>query len=265
MSDTTKRKVKRTINVVLDIFLVLFLLFAAFILIFALSQRSGKVSQIFGYTVRSVQSESMERYDANGDLVEGAFRKGDLIICEMTEEGPYDVGDVVMFEMPIVLYPDGSYRECNGTEEYDAEILVTHRIERIEMSGENHRYRTQGLSNPAPDINVKWDQEIIAVYTGIRIPYVGSVMDFLQTKGGFFLCIILPMLAFVLFQAYRVVNNVILYNREKALQEATEAAEVARTAELTEDEKRRIAEEYLRSLNQGAPSTDGSQPKGTEE
>ena len=265
MSDTTKKKVKRTLNIVVDVLLVLFLLFAAFILIFALSQRSGKVSQLFGYTVRSVQSDSMERYDANGDLVEGAFCKGDLIICEIAEGGPYDVGDVVMFNMPINLYPDGSYHECDVTGEYDTKIFVTHKIVGIEMLGENYRYRTQGLRNPAVDLNLKWDHDIQAVYTGTRIPFLGSVMDFLQTKGGFFLCIILPMLAFVLFQAYRVVNNVILYNREKALKEATEAAEVARTADLTEDEKRRIAEEYLRSLNQGAPSTDRSQPKGTEE
>ena len=74
MSDT-KKKVKRALNIILDVFLVLFLLISAFILIFALSQRSGKVSQIFGYTVRSVQSDSMERFDANGDLVEGGSVK----------------------------------------------------------------------------------------------------------------------------------------------------------------------------------------------
>ena len=266
MSDTTNKKVKRALNIVLDVFLVLFLLFAAFVMICALSQRSGKVSQLFGYTVRSVQSDSMERRDANGDLVEGAFCRGDLIVCEIADGGPYDVGDVVMFSMPINLYPDGSYRECNvETEEATTEIYVTHQIVGIEMVGENYRYRTQGLGNPAADVNLKRGAQIVAVYNGTRIAGLGSVVDFLQTQSGFFICIILPMLAFVLFQAYRVVNNVILYNREKALKEATEAAEVARTADLTEDEKRRIAEEYLRSLNQGAPSTDGSQPKGTEE
>lgn len=265
MSDTTKKKASRTLNIIIDVFLVLFLLFSAFILIFALSQRAGKVSQIFGYTVRSVQSDSMERYDSNGDLVEGAFCKGDLIICEIAEGGPYNIGDVVMFAMPIDIYDDGSYRECNLMDGYDTKLLVTHRISGIETINGNVQYRTQGLGNPIPDINLKWDEDILAVYTGTRIPYLGSVMDFLQTRGGFFLCIILPMLAFVLFQAYRVVNNVILYNREKALKEATEAAEVARTSELTEEQKRRIAEEYLKSLSQGANSTDGSQPKGTEE
>jgi signal peptidase len=84
----------------------------------------------------------------------------------------------------------------------------------------------------------------------------------MQTQGGFFLCIILPMLAFVLFQAYRVVNNVILYNREKAI---VEASENATAAELTEEQKRRIAEEYLRSLSQSTTSSEGSQPQGTEE
>lgn len=262
MSVTKKKKVKRTLNVIVDVFLVLFLLFAAFTLIFALSQRSGKVSQIFGYTVRSVQSDSMARYDESGDLVEGAFCRGDIIICKMAEGGPYDVGDVVMFSMPVNLYPDGSYHECSENEEAATQIFVTHRIVGIEMVGENYRYRTQGLSNPAADLNLKRDSQILAVYANIRIPLVGNVMDFLQTQGGFFLCIILPLLAFVLFQAYRVVNNVILYNREKAI---LEASENATAAELTEEQKRRIAEEYLRSLSQSTTSSEGSQPQGTEE
>ncbi len=265
MSDTTKKRLRQVSNIIVDILIVLFLLLSAFILIFALSQKAGKVSQIFGYTVRSVQSDSMERYDAQGNLVEGAFCKGDIIICEIADGGPYNVGDVVMFSMPIKYYPDGSYRECGPTEECETTIFVTHRIVGIEMAGTIPQYRTQGLRNPVADENLKLNQSIEAVYTGIRIAHVGNVIDFLQTKGGFFLCIILPLLAFVLFQAYRVVNNVILYNREKALQEATEAAEAVRTAELTEEEKRRIAEEYFKSLSQGATSTDGSQPKGTEE
>ena len=49
-------------------------------------------------------------------------------------------------------------------------------------------------------------------------------------------------LILVLFQGYRVVSNVIAYNREKAIAEATAAAE----ADLTEEKKRQIAEEYLR-------------------
>lgn len=266
MSETTNNKVKRVLNIALDVVLVLFLLFAAFVLIVALSQKAGKVSQLFGYSVRSVQSESMERYDADGNLVEGAFSKGDVIILEMADGGPYDVGDVVMFSMPINLYPDGSYREADmSSEEATDEIFVTHRIVGIELLGENYRYRTQGLGNPVPDVNLKRDDQILAVYNGTRIAGLGSVVDFLQTKGGFFLCIILPMLAFVLFQAYRVVNNVILYNREKAFQEASEAAEAAVTAELSEEQKRRIAEEYLKSLGAGANSADSSQPNGTEE
>jgi signal peptidase len=204
----------------------------------------------------------MERYDEKGDLVEGGFCKGDIIICEIPDGGHFDVGDSVMFSMPVNLYPDGSHRECDRLDEHNTEIIVTHRIVGIEMLGETYRYRTQGLRNPMADINLKWDEDILAVYTGIRIPHLGSVMDFMQTQGGFFLCIILPMLAFVLFQAYRVVNNVILYNREKAI---VEASENATAAELTEEQKRRIAEEYLRSLSQSTTSSEGSQPQGTEE
>ena len=74
------KKFKSVMNVLLDVVIVLFLVCAAVILFVSLSQKvekPGSVSQLFGYTFRSVQSESMEAYDENGNPAEGAFFKGD--------------------------------------------------------------------------------------------------------------------------------------------------------------------------------------------
>lgn len=261
MSETKKTGRTRILGIVLDVVLVLFLLFSAIILIFALSQKAGKVSQIFGYTLRSVQSDSMRRYDDNGDLLSDAFCKGDLIICEVTDSRTYNVGDVVMFSMPVVLYPDGSHRECRSNEIYDQEITVTHRIVDVVVENGFERYLTQGDANAVADLNLKSANEILAVYTGVRIGGVGAVMDFLQTKGGFFLCIMLPMMLFVVFQAWRVVRNLIIYNKEKALVEATEAVA---SGELTEEQKRIIAEEYLNKLSQRTHSEQRKESEKTE-
>jgi hypothetical protein len=238
----TKKRMKKTLSIIGDVVLVMFIVFVIVLTATALSIRSGNVAHVFGYTIRSIQSDSMALLE-NGELVENGFFKGDIVICEMMDENSeYQVGDAVLFKMPIMRRSDGSYRECGPTEVSDEEIFVIHGVSRVEESYGVKRYYTQGLTNPTEDANVKYSNEIIAKYNGVRFAGLGHVVDFLQTQFGFFLCIILPCLILVLFQGYRVVSNVIAYNREKAIAEATAAAE----ADLTEERKRQIAEEYLR-------------------
>jgi hypothetical protein len=238
----TKKRMKKTLSIIGDVVLVMFIVFVIVLTATALSIRSGNVAHVFGYTIRSIQSDSMALLE-NGELVENGFFKGDIVICEMMDENSeYQVGDAVLFKMPIMRRSDGSYRECGPTEVSDEEIFVIHGVSRVEESYGVKRYYTQGLTNPTEDANVKYSDEIIAKYNGVRFAGLGHVVDFLQTQFGFFLCIILPCLILVLFQGYRVVSNVIAYNREKAIAEATAAAE----ADLTEERKRQIAEEYLR-------------------
>jgi signal peptidase I len=238
----TKKRMKKTLSIIGDVLLVMFIIFVIVLTATALSIRSGNVAHVFGYTIRSIQSDSMALLE-DGELVENGFFKGDIVICEMMDENSeYQVGDAVLFKMPIMRRSDGSYRECGPTEVSDEEIFVIHGVSRVEESYGVKRYYTQGLTNPTEDANVKYSDEIIAKYNGVRFAGLGHVVDFLQTQFGFFLCIILPCLILVLFQGYRVVSNVIAYNREKAIAEATAAAE----ADLTEERKRQIAEEYLR-------------------
>jgi signal peptidase len=233
---------KKTLGIIGDVLLVMFIIFVIVLTATALSIRSGNVAHVFGYTIRSIQSDSMALYE-DGELVENGFCEGDIVICEMMDENSeYQVGDAVLFKMPILRRSDGSYRECGPTEVSDEEIFVIHGISRVEESYGVKRYYTQGLTNPTEDANVKYSNEIIAKYNGVRVFGLGHVVDVLQTQLGFFLCIILPCLILVLFQGYRVVSNIIAYNREKAIAEATAAAE----AELSEEKKRQIAEEYLR-------------------
>ena len=62
------------------------------------------------------------------------------------------------------------------------------------------------------------------------------------------------MIIFFLYEAVRVVFNVIAYNKEKALEEAKSAVA---SSELTEEQKKRAIEEYLASLNENKDNTDG--------
>ena len=87
----------------------------------------------------------------------------------------------------------------------------------------------------------------MAVYTGTKIGGLGYVLSFLRTQLGFFLCVLLPMIIFFIYEAIRVVLNVIAYNKEKALEEAKN---VIANSELTEEQKKKAIEEYLASLEE---------------
>lgn len=257
-----KNKVLKILNIALDIFMVLFLIFSAFILVVSLSQKTeepgGKVSRIFGTTIRSVQSESMEAYNEDGSKADGAFFKGDIIFCKITDKNTtYKVGDTVMFWMPVDK--EGNQTEQDYLYSY-TKVLVTHKIVRIEEAEDGTiRYFTQGLNqktNAQEDLRYKTSDEFVAKYNGKRIGGVGKAIDFVQSGTGFFLCIILPILIFVIIQTIRVIRNVIAYKAQKA------AVAVA-SGELSEEQKRLIAEEYLKQQKAAEDDTASSTVEST--
>ncbi len=254
-----KEKIKNVFNILLDIFIVLFLIFTVFVLIISLTQKTGNVSHIFGYTIKSVQTESMEKYNEDGTPADGAFFVGDLIVMKLSDRDSYEVGETVMFSMPVIMNDDGTFVESDHPNVGEEVILVTHNIvEVVENQGVTY-YRTKGLNNPIADKNLKTANEIIAVYNGVKLPGVGKAIDFVQSPLGFLVCIILPILIFVIIQAIRVIKNFIAYKAQKLATEGTPS-----TGELTEEEKRRIAEEYMKQLasNNAQPSTGEAPAEG---
>lgn len=270
-----KKKLKSFLNILLDVFIILFMVFSVFVLVVSLSQKTeepgGRVSSIFGYSLRNIVSESMEPYNMDGTEYEdeNAFYKGDLLICKLTDEDPnYEIDDVILFWMPV--FSDGT--QCEEWAGYDNVVLTAHEIVRIETDAEgNPLYYTQGLNmktNYDEDKLPKTAEEIVAVYNGTKLSGFGNITMFVQggfkglktgmqeTDGwGFFLCIFLPIAIFVIIQTIRVIRNFITYKAQKA------TVAVA-SGELTEEQKRLIAEEYLKqqnaSKNNATPSTDAA-------
>ena len=216
------KAVKKIINIFIDIVVVVILLFSMLILIMSLTSRSSGVPNLFGVAPITVASDSME----------DTLMVNDLIFCEVRTDYVYDdyaVGDIVTFNQEI----EGETR------------LNTHRIvEVVEDKGITY-YKTQGDNkdtNPVPDEEMKTATDIVAKYTGNKIGGVGAFFSFIRTQLGFFLVILLPMILFFVYEAVRVIMNIIAYNKEKAAEEA--AAAVA-NSELTEEQKQRAIEEYL--------------------
>lgn len=220
----------KVLNIVIDVIVILILAVSVLIVTLSLTSKSLGVPNILGVAPMSVESYSME----------ATINKGDLIFCKVTNDAEieYKVGDIVTFPIDI-----------QGVRTFN-----THRIvEVIEDDGITY-YRTQGdnkETNPIPDEELQTSAKIVAVYTGTKIPAIGNFFSFIRTQFGFFLCILLPMIIFFVYELVRVIMNIVAYSKEKALAEAKKAV---MSAELTEEQKQRAIAEYLASIEQNPDS-----------
>ena len=221
-----KKVVKRIINIIIDIIVNLILAVSVLIVTLSLTSKSSGVPNVFGVAPLSVLSSSME----------DTINTGDMILCEVTNDPSYEYekGDIVTF--PITV---------NGES-----VLNTHRIVEVVKDDNITYYRTQGdnrKTNPEPDKDLQTSSTIVAKYTGTKIGGVGNFLSFIRTQLGFFLCVLLPMIIFFVYEAVRVVLNLLAYNKEKTLEQAQLAVD---SAELTEEQKKRAIEEYLASVGE---------------
>lgn len=221
-----KKTIKKILNIIVDVIVILIMIVSILTVVLSLTSKSSGVPNILGVAPLSVQSNSME----------DTFFEGDLLLSQVTNDPgeTYEVGDIVTF--PI---------EINGES-----VLNTHRIVEVIEDENITYYKTQGDNkdtNPVPDEDLQSASTIVAKYTGTKISGVGNVLTFIRTQLGFFLCVLLPMIIFFVYEAIRVVMNIIAYNNEKALNAAKESVQ---NSELTEEQKKKAIEEYLASIEQ---------------
>lgn len=227
-----KKTFSKIFNVVIDILIVLVLVISVITLIsvFATTRGGEGVPNLFGKAPISVLTDSMK-----GDA-EDNFNKGDLLICDVVKDGEiktFEVGDIVTFRQDV-----------NGDGKAD---LVTHRLYQKQADGS---FFTKGDANTSYDQNPAnatvfsnlYPDDILAVYHGSKIPGVGNFVDFIRSPLGFFICILLPMIIFFIYQAIRVIINAMAYSKEKGRLQAQEAIN---NSELTEEQKAKAIAEYL--------------------
>ena len=112
-------------------------------------------------------------------------------------------------------------------------VKNTHRIAEVLNDNGSVGFITRGDANNVDDTYTVYAGDIIGQWKGAKIGGFGKVMDFLRTKTGFFICILLPIALFFLFELYKLIATIIEIKRP-AITESDE-----------EEIKRRAVEEYL--------------------
>lgn len=217
-----KKALTNIFNFVIDFLVVVVLVVSILVVIMSVGTRATGVANVFGYTPFTVQTNSMEPI----------FYSGDVLISKAVNQDSYKVNDIVTYWTTI-----------NGMAK-----LNTHKIVEVTEINGTTCYITKGENIPDNDERPIVAGDIVAIYTGTRIPYIGKFLDYVQTQSGFFICVLLPMIVFFLYQLYRFVQNLIAYNKEKAREEA-EMAVQNMTVQLTDEQKQQAVQEYLDSLN----------------
>ena len=267
---------KKPVMIVLN---VLFYTIIVLLLLFALATAIGNVKQknrrkaaeangemvqeyniptLFGIGLLSVQSDSMDMTTGNDGSVpikKDSFLIGDLLIVKSANERRIAKLEK---EKSIITYFDIIENK-----------LITHRlVDIIDNPDGSKSYVTQGdrieIINPGADykdisdgyqVTIVKADEIIAIYSG-KINGGGSFLEFLQTRLGLGLCVLLPCFLFLVFEVIVLVRNIFAVNKEKMKEELASQPQFD-----AEAEKEKIRQQILAEMAAQQASQKAEEPK----
>jgi signal peptidase I len=157
-----------------SVLIAVFLVVAALLVVVAVLARSDArgVTRVQGHPVLTVLSGSMTP----------TFRPGDLVIdapVTASTASRLAVGDVITFRLS------------------HSGALVTHRIIRVLTTPNGSvTYQTQGDANNIADSDPIAPSQVVGTYSK-RIPYAGYALRAAKSRGGLFLLVLVPLVAFV--------------------------------------------------------------------
>lgn len=202
---------KKVVGIVINVILWLFVVFAALttVVVFTGTSNNG-VGNLFGYMPFSIQTQSMEP----------TIKAGDVVIGKEVDFNTLKEGDIITYWTTVD----------------EQKILNTHRITKVVSNGKGSvpSFKTKGDNNQIEDEYTVAAADIVAKYNS-KISGLGKAVDFLETQKGFFICIVLPLILFFLYQLYHFIKVIVTVKQENA----------GLSKEDEEELKKKAVEEYL--------------------
>lgn len=216
---TNARKIYGIVSTVIAALIFIFLVCTVAVVLWQRS--SGGDSSIFGYYMFDVVTDSMEP----------AIEAGEVIISKKVDDpSALKVGDIITF-----IAPSGSLKGRN----------VTHRIVKIVMddNGVLKHFRTRGDNPSVGEDNWNLNPEAVKAVYVKSAPFIAGLRDFLSHWYGYVVLIVLPLCAVgVMFIAGYVRDKTKLIAAEQAEKKPHRAT----LDELSEEDKRKLADEFLK-------------------
>ena len=227
------QKFKKIAGIVGNVLIWVFVAFSLLItiLVFSAQGSADGIPSIMGKSILTIQTPSMDPTYKVGDMV---------FMTKLSDEEKLNLKekDIITYHAPIDIDGDGLTGDIN-----------THRIYAIDIEtgvivtkGDgNHFADNEGNQPYTIQLN-----DVIGVCTEDgKLSGAGNVIEFLRSRLGFFICIVLPLILFFLYELYNFINILV-----------SERAKKKPIAKETEEEiKRRAIEEYIKSQQAAAAAS----------
>jgi len=224
MADKTSKngKAKKVYGIVSTIAVALIFVFLVItVAVMLIQKKSGGESQIFGYYMYDVLSDSMS----------GTIEKGEVILCKKVEDvNALQEGDIITF-----IAPSGPLKGYNET----------HRIVKIVRNEDGSINYIKTAGDKLYDGNTKtdeWDlkpENVKAKYVKKSV-FVGGLREFLSHWYGYVVLIVIPFcIVFALLVSGFVKDRI-------ALEKTDEKPKVA-LDDLSDEEKKKLLDEVVKN------------------
>ena len=218
---------KKVGHILSNVLVAMILVFSIIMTVAVLSttKSESRLPNLFGKAILNVETDSM--------LSENGFDAGALIVVDLVNHDNdsdvvYKVGDVVTFWR---YYEDQKYLETHRIVADTYTYAQQEVVDGVWIHGGTPYYVTRGDNTPDIDYQQNFEidyvsnDRVVAVWTGIAIPHLGSVMGFLQSQLGFMLCVVVPTAIFFFFELFKFISVLMENKKEKALAAVKDAEE----------------------------------------
>lgn len=212
---------KKVVLGIVNVFSVVAIVAALFILCTAVMTRSGEAPNILGHYVFRVMTGSMQP-----TVPEDA-----LIVVRKTGLSEIEPEDIISYYSTDPLL-DGS--------------VNTHRVVAVERQGESYIFRTKGDANAVEDHYPALGENVLGKVVFISYP-LGVVVNFLSSPVAFVVLILLPILIIFVSNLIRTVRSartILKEEQEAAVQAAVEALQRKKAENAEKAENTGNAEEF---------------------
>ncbi len=202
---------KKVLNILKTVLVSILVVFSAFMLCFTIISVTffDKTDRdLFGYSAYIVLTDSMSASPMNASD-EIHFDAGDLIVTKKVDPATLQEGDIITF----ISQNAESFGE-----------VVTHRIRSVTTTPEGEPgFITYGTNTGAEDATVVTYPYVLGKYHS-QLNSVGTFFQFLKTPKGYVVCIFVPAMFLIIYQAFNCVRLFRKYKLEqtKLLQDERE-------------------------------------------
>ncbi|MBQ9276788.1 MAG: signal peptidase I [Clostridia bacterium] len=238
MAEKTKKpisKAKKIYNVVSTIIVALIFVFLIVIVAMMLSQRhNGKDSKIFGYYMYDVITDSM---------TPTISPKSVILSKEVTNPEELQVGDIITFTAP-----SGQLAGFNETHRIvEIKYKDDGKIDYIITEGDKYNpdYNPDATSHTRDEWHLN-PSAVKAKYVKTA-SFIGGLRNFLSHWYGYVVLIVLPMCIVITLFIVGYVKDKAQILKEEEAKKAGESGEKSKLDGLSEEDKKRLLEEYLKS------------------